>query len=59
LWNCSHPGAYLPKFLLSAAHALFQQVIFIALFFLYILSLLFIAHNLSEVVKLIDVYGFA
>ncbi|WJX84483.1 hypothetical protein P8452_67057 [Trifolium repens] len=28
LWNCSHPGAYLPKFLLSAARALFQQIIY-------------------------------
>ncbi|AET01690.2 midasin [Medicago truncatula] len=28
LWNCSHHGTYLPKFLLSAARALFQQIIY-------------------------------
>ncbi|XP_045787692.1 midasin-like [Trifolium pratense] len=28
LWNSSHPGAYLPKFLLSAARSLFQQIIY-------------------------------
>ncbi|XP_058750373.1 midasin-like isoform X2 [Vicia villosa] len=28
LWNCSHHGEYLPKFLMSGARALFQQIIY-------------------------------
>ncbi|XP_040370504.1 midasin isoform X3 [Rosa chinensis] len=28
LWNSSHPGANLPGFLLSAAHSLFQQIVY-------------------------------